>query len=343
MEKILSIIIPTYNMEQYLERCLTSVLNHKWDEEVEVIVVNDGSTDNSLQIALRYEKEYPLILTVINKENGNYGSTINAALPIAKGKYVKILDADDWFDTNEFGYFVKRLKNIECDLIVTNYTINYISGRKRKKIYVSKDNNKIYDISAMSLSPQLLKIEMHAVTYRTDLLRQINYKQTEGISYTDQEWVFYPMFFVNEIVFFNANIYQYFIGREGQTVEFSVMMKNLSHLLLIAEKKFSYYSKFDKQRISECRKKYLLYKVNDGFIFLYKLYLFHQPNKTFNISVMREFDNHIKKIDEKLYSKIEGAKLYQFIPFPFIYYWRRYSKRIPQWIIVVLYTIKKYS
>ena len=91
MNKILSLIIPTYNMAELLPRCLDSIIASGVNESIEAIVVNDGSKDNSLEIAKKYEEQHPECITVIDKPNGNYGSTINAALPVAKGKYVKIL------------------------------------------------------------------------------------------------------------------------------------------------------------------------------------------------------------------------------------------------------------
>ena len=107
--KLLSLIIPTYNMDALLPRCLDSLLVPATLKRLEVMVVNDGSRDGSLAVANSYRERFPQTVTVIDKPNGNYGSTINAALPIAQGKYVKILDADDWFDTTALVTFLDRL------------------------------------------------------------------------------------------------------------------------------------------------------------------------------------------------------------------------------------------
>jgi glycosyltransferase involved in cell wall biosynthesis len=187
--KIISIIVPAYNMEHYLDRCLTSVLDHKWDEELEVIVVNDGSKDITLQIALAYKEKFPEIVTVIDQENGNQGSAMNAGLRVAKGKYVKELDADDWFDTKEFERFIEQLKNVDCDLVITNWTTNYSSGKKEKEVYSWIKENRIYDFFIMSPLKSWY-LHMYAISYRTELLRAINYRQTEGLFYTDTDWFF---------------------------------------------------------------------------------------------------------------------------------------------------------
>ena len=110
MEKILTIVIPTYNMEKYLNRCLSSlVVEPDWMDKLEVLVVNDGSKDRSQAIAQVYESQYPRTFKVIDKENGNYGSCINAALPVALGKNIKILDADYWFENANVPAFIDFL------------------------------------------------------------------------------------------------------------------------------------------------------------------------------------------------------------------------------------------
>jgi glycosyltransferase involved in cell wall biosynthesis len=342
MEKIISIIVPAYNMEDYLERCLTSILDYKWNENLEVIVVNDGSKDRTLQIALMYKEKFPEVIIVIDKKNGHYGSTINSAIPIAQGKYVKILDADDWFDTKEFGCFIEQLKTIDSDLVITNYTKKYISGKNKTTRYSPEQYNKIFDFSILLSSYNLINLHRHAgVTYRTELLNKINYKQSEGILYTDLEWIFYPMFYIKTIVFIDLNIYQHFIGRIDQSTDKFIILRNISHFLCIAEKMYSYYIVFDKNNDLECnRRRYLKLNIIDRYRHLYLLYLFHQPYKIFDPIAMKKFDEYIKEKDLTLYKELETIKLHRFIPFPYIWYWRRYSKRIPQWIIDILIKIK---
>ena len=122
MSKLLSIIIPTYNMAALLPRCLDSLVSAKNADKIEAMVVNDGSKDNSLEVARTYETRYPDTVTVIYKPNGNYGSTINAALPVAQGKYVKILDSDDWFDTTALDAFVELLSTLDVDMAITHFS-----------------------------------------------------------------------------------------------------------------------------------------------------------------------------------------------------------------------------
>ena len=121
--KILSIIIPTYNMEKYLRKCLDSlIVSDEKMQMLEVLVINDGSRDSSSLIAHEYEAKYPLTIRVVDKENGNYGSCINRGLKEATGKYVKVLDADDYFDTISFEQFIILLASTDADLVISDYS-----------------------------------------------------------------------------------------------------------------------------------------------------------------------------------------------------------------------------
>ena len=119
MQKLLTIVIPTYNMQDYLHRCLDSLVleDEQLMSQLEVLVINDGSKDNSSTIAHDYENKYPATFRVIDKENGNYGSCINKGLEIATGKYVKVLDADDSFDTSNFEDYLRFLNSVEVDIL----------------------------------------------------------------------------------------------------------------------------------------------------------------------------------------------------------------------------------
>lgn len=242
MKKILSIIIPSFNMEKYLENCLNSLLIPSI-EMLEVIIVNDGSTDKTSSIAHRYENKFSTVFKVIDKKNGNYGSCINAALPLITGKYVKILDADDSFNTKELESFIKELISLDIDCIITDYCIVNQSGKITKEIKY----NKITPYKKLQLKDILLfvvdKISMHAITYRTELLKEINYKQTEGISYTDMEWVFEPFAVSKNYIRIPKTVYKYLIGREGQTIEIGKRIKNYDQFEKIYLKQINYIDK----------------------------------------------------------------------------------------------------
>ena len=233
-KKILSIVIPTYNMEAYLRRCMDSVTRDDIPDSLEIIVVNDGSTDHSLAIMQEYANKRPDIVNIIDKPNGHYGSCINAALKIATGKYFRILDADDWYNTDGLIEFLKKLHQSNDDAIITSYC-----AHRHTRTYVISPHNidfqrsyTVFDKHIWEKQPSSL-YAMHAFTYKTSILKTINLKLTEGICYTDTEYLLYPLQQVQNISFFDILLYHYDWTRDGQTMDSSVYTKNHNHLAQI--------------------------------------------------------------------------------------------------------------
>lgn len=212
----LTVIVPTYNMEAYLRQCLQTASSISNIASLEIIVVNDGSTDGSLAIACEFEAMYPDSVTVIDKPNGNYGSCVNAGLAVAKGRYVKVLDADDYVDTEALDALVSELPNTDADLLLCPYNDICNDGTKTLK---RKGIEKEGEMSLHTLA-NFRKIPIfHArIFYRTELLRSMGYHQLERSFYTDLEWAILPLATVKSIRIFRHVVYQYRKGRPGQSV-----------------------------------------------------------------------------------------------------------------------------
>lgn len=234
MEKQISIIIPTYNMEAFIGKCLNSLLIPDFDK-VEVLVVNDGSKDRSSEIAHDYADKYPKSIRVIDKPNGNYGSCINTALPLAAGRYIKVLDADDTFDTESFSQLVDKLSNTDVDLVLTDYNRVDAYGIIFENCEYQMDCDK--KITASQLfdlwTRKKERVAMHSFTYSRKIFELFEYHQTEGISYTDTEWVLIPLHYVKTAIYYKLPIYRYLVGRDGQSVGLSSLIRNLNHLMKI--------------------------------------------------------------------------------------------------------------
>ena len=232
MNKTITIIVPTYNMEKYLHNCLSSlVISDSYLKYLEVIVVNDGSKDNSSSIAHQFETNYPEVFRVIDKSNGNYGSCVNCGLSEAQGRYVKILDADDSFDTKAFEKFVCYLNHCSSDLVITDFERVDESGAiiSNKTFLFVKTDFTFAELDVHEI------IEMHAMTIKKDVLMKMNYRQTEGISYTDNEWSILPLFNITTIHYFNKSVYLYLVGRQGQTVDKTNLIKNRQQFFTVAK------------------------------------------------------------------------------------------------------------
>ncbi len=230
-EKLLTLAVPTYNMEKYLARCLESCLcSHK--DLLEILVINDGSKDQSSIIAHQYESQYPNIIHVIDKENGNYGTCVNRALTEAQGKYFRMLDADDWANTEALDQLLEYMQQVDADLFVTEADDCFENHKKRITFPDTIEIGKVYDARRFDGIQTGFRnfFCSHLLTYRTSLLKQIGLKLQAGISYTDNEYVYFPLAAIQTMVFFRLPVYQYFIGREGQTTDPRVIMKSGTQL-----------------------------------------------------------------------------------------------------------------
>lgn len=297
--KILSIIIPTYNMEKYLRRCLDSlIIDEEGMKKIEVLVINDGSKDSSSSIAHEYQDRYPNTYRVIDKENGNYGSCINRGLKEATGKYVKVLDADDYFDNKNFETLIHLIPFENLDMIITSYNIVNEDGNVTKNITFNLPDNKL--LLFRKYSNKIKRMQMHAVMYKTDNLKKIKYTQSEGISYTDQEWMFLPMTTVQKMVYYNIDIYQYLIGREGQTMNSKQLIRNISH----TEKGiFKMISIYKERKYNSMYINYLESRILNRLVYIYDAYM----DKSYNMDRNRylELDVFITQNIPKIWNKVK--------------------------------------
>lgn len=227
MEKILSISVAAYNVEKYLENLIESVVQSKYIDKIELLIINDGSKDSTLKIAESYANRFPKSVFAIDKENGNYGSTVNKAISIATGKYFKLLDGDDWYNTHDLDKLIETLEKNDIDLAVTNYT-QVIEGREKISSKVEGvEFGRKFNFNEVNLP----NLGMWSITYRTNILKQCKLKLPTGISYTDSIYCVIPMSFVDTVIVLDYDIYQYRIGRDGQTISPDSVIKSVDQLL----------------------------------------------------------------------------------------------------------------
>lgn len=221
MKKVLTVVIPTYNMEKYLENCLNSFIFDEKEEGLEVLIVNDGSKDNSINIAKEYEKKYPNIFKIVDKENGGHGSTINAGLKVATGKYFKVVDADDWVETNQFKLLFEELKKLDADCVVCNYYHVFEQSNKKKFINcLMSDYNMVTPIK----STDKFKFYMAATTFKTEIIKDVVID--EKCFYVDVEYNELCTSRCKTFINLDLNVYRYRIGRAGQSVSIAGFYKH---------------------------------------------------------------------------------------------------------------------
>ena len=220
---ILTIGVPAYNVEKYIEKCIVSILNARNSNKIEVLVINDGSTDKTADIVKEYEKKSDGIVRLINKENGGHGSAINRALEEATGKYFRLIDGDDWVDSENLAKLVDIMEICDTDIILTKGSYDYFEEALLEDIikYDNLHEGTIYNFEDLVNENYGFKTYGPLLTtgnYKTEVLRKSNFKITEKKPYVDMEFNTFSLKFVNTICYYNLDIYRYLIGREGQTI-----------------------------------------------------------------------------------------------------------------------------
>lgn len=296
--KVLSIAIPAYNVERYLARCLDSLLyDSTIYNDLDIIVVNDGSRDDTIKIAEEYSRKYKCI-RIIDKENGGHGSTINSAIKIAKGKYFKVIDSDDWVNIFDFAKFVNSLKKETADIVVTNYKKDILYNTKTEEFVFCIEDSKLFDISRIKDDIReddfFFKFSMHSMTLKTEALKSVwREGLLEKTFYVDQQFVALSLLGSKSYRLLNYDIYRYFIGRPDQSMNPESFFKHrldhervLKWLLMLdhshsADKKEYFKVVLSKQISLMLRTHYMIYRSK---------YKTSQSNKE-----LRSFDRFIKQ------------------------------------------------
>jgi len=224
-EKVLTITIPSYNVEKYLDRTLESMDIPDIMNDLEILVVNDGSKDNTVNIAQKYCDKYSESVFLVNKENGGHGSTINKGIELARGKYFKVVDGDDWIKPEALIKMIDVLKTSDVDMVLSPYERVYSGGDKIvTEAFEGVKYGVVYSFEAGKPFFES-NYRMHTVTYRTELLKQIP-KISEKCYYVDVEYIIYALTFLETLMFLPDTLYQYRCGEAEQSMNRHSMIKN---------------------------------------------------------------------------------------------------------------------
>lgn len=231
MEKILTIVIPSYNVERFLDQTLESFVDHRILEDIEVLIVDDGSTDGTAKIGKHFEEEYPKSFRLISKINGGHGSTINRGIQECQGKYFKVVDGDDWVNTKGFVKLVEELKTCDADYIVTDYyEVDDKTGKQTPKTFFELDlkyvDKKYWKFSEIAGKIQL---PMHALLIRSEILKKNKIRLDEHCFYVDVEYILYPVPFIETVVYFKYFVYMYRVAQSTQSVSLKGFQKHIQN------------------------------------------------------------------------------------------------------------------
>ncbi len=308
--KLLSIAVPCYNSQDYMEHCVETLVSG--GEEVEVIIINDGSQDETHNIARMLSEKYPSIVKYVNQENKGHGGAVNTGLEHAQGIFFKVVDSDDWVDEEAFRKVLNTLRYMvenkkELDMLLANFVYDKL-GVRRKKVMKYKNIFRTKRITHWDghvhfrLTQYIL---MHSVIYRTQMLKDCGLRLPEHTFYVDNIFVFHPLPYVKKLCYIDVNLYHYFIGREDQSVNEKVMISRIDQHIRVAKLMIEDYLGMEvkSENLNHYMLQYLNMMMCIGSIMLIL------SGKEEDLEKKKEFWLWLKEKDEGLYKKFRYSLL----------------------------------
>lgn len=308
--KLLSVAIPCYNSAEYMERAIKSLLIG--GDKIEIIIVNDGSSDETKNIANKYENDYPSIIKAINQENGGHGQAVNTGLLNATGLYFKVVDSDDWVNEEALLKILDLLEtmikdNILLDMLISNYVYERVHLNKSKVMdyKTALPQNRIFTWEDMMFFKQSQFILMHSVIYRTQLLRDCKLELPKHTFYVDNIYVYMPLPFVKNIYYLNVDFYRYFIGRQDQSVNENIMMDRIDQQIKVTKIMIDAYdlTKISDKKLRNYMIKYLCMMMTISSVYLIK------RGKDEDLQKKEELWRYLENANQEMYKKIRTCIL----------------------------------
>ncbi len=305
--KIISFTVPCYNSQAYMRKCVDSLL--VGGDDVEIIIVNDGSKDDTIKIANEYAERYPDIVKVVDKENGGHGSGINEGLKLASGRYFKVVDSDDWLDKDALEQLIAVMKkhieeNADVDLYITNFVYDhaadntkYVSGYTKKMPQGQMfgwDKVKKFHYSHMLL--------MHSVVFKLDKVKECGIVLPEHTFYEDNYFVYRPLPFMRNVYYLNVDLYHYYIGRADQSVNRKNLVKRYDQQIRVMLLMTDAYKWSEIKSLPKGLKNYMWHALQA--VMMNTLFFTCAESSKERKTALKEMWRHIKKNDRKLYNKL---------------------------------------
>lgn len=236
--KLLSVVVPCYNSQDYMRHCVETLLTG--GEEIEILIVDDGSKDGTAAIADELAQAHPAAVRAIHQENAGHGGAVMTGIRNAVGLYFKVVDSDDWVDTDALARILSVLRDFSrmekpVDLLVSNYIYDKVGVTHKKVIRygsaLPRDRVLGWDGAGRFRKGQYLL--MHALIYRTELLRQSGLELPKHTFYVDNLFAYVPLASVETMYYLDVDLYHYYIGREDQSVQEQTMIRRIDQQLRV--------------------------------------------------------------------------------------------------------------
>lgn len=246
--KVLSFVIPAYNSEHFLDKCIPSLLAPDSMDKIEVIVVNDGSKDATAEVAQRYCERYPDVVRLISQENKGHGGALNTGIAAAQGKYVKVIDSDDWIVTENLPKLTALLEECDSDVVLTHHhTVDISTGQIKCWRSYPEEFGKAYSFSEIMADWRSFdrSLTFHGIIYRREFYREYGHQLLEHVFYEDHEYATYPCCYAKSITPFDLFLYEYRIGDVNQSVSNVNQVKRIGHTEAVLKRMMEEYGTLD--------------------------------------------------------------------------------------------------
>ncbi len=308
--KLLSVAIPCYNSEAYMEKAIKSIL--VGGDEVEIIIVDDGSTDGTAAIADSYAEQYPGIVKAVHQENGGHGEAVNTGIKNATGLYFKVVDSDDRLSREPFLEVLRHLEELSggadtVDLFITNFVYDK-QGASRKKVMRFSHifpKEKIFGWKDMGHLPKGKYLLMHSLIYRTRLLKECGLELPKHTFYVDNLFAYEPLPYVRTMYYLDVDLYRYFIGREDQSVNEAVMIRRIDQQILVNKRMVDVYSEGN---FSDKHLKKYMFSYLDIITTVSSIMMIRSGTEE-NLEKKKELLNYIRSKDIKVYKELRHSLL----------------------------------
>ncbi len=305
--KLLTFAIPCYNSQDYMENCIKSLL--PGGDDVEILVIDDGSKDSTPEIADAYAKKYPGIVRAIHQENGGHGEAVNAGIRNATGLFFKVVDSDDWVDAEAYAKILDKLRDLAggaktLDMFVANYVYEK-EGAKHKKVmhYSFLPKERMFTWSEVGHIHKGQYILMHSVIYRTQLLRDCGLELPKHTFYVDNIYVYTPLPSVKNMYYMDVDFYRYFIGREDQSVNEKVMIGRIDQQIRVNK---IMVDEFDLWKIQNRRLRRYMFNYLEIITVISTIMLIRSGTEE-NLEKKRELWSYIKDKDLRLFHHLRNG------------------------------------
>lgn len=308
--KLISFIVPSYNAQDYLQYCVESLL--PGGDSVELLIVNDGSSDNTARIAEDYAQRYPNIVKAIHQENKGHGGAVNTGIAHASGRYTKVVDSDDWVDVRAYLKILEYIHRMESkqqsvDLLISNFVYDK-EGSTRKKTMSYEGAipvERVFSWSEVGKFKIGQYLMMHSLMYRTDVLRKSQLKLPEHTFYVDNLYVFNPLPYVKTMYYIPVDFYRYFIGRSDQSVNEKVMISRIAQQIKV--NKLLVESYLEMPDLSANLRAYLLNHLEITTVI--SSALLNKAGTPEHLNMKKELWEYIAQKDEALYRLLKRGPL----------------------------------